>query len=100
MITFILKENIIFPMFHEHKNTKLSHFHLFQKGVNFWVLHSYSTGDDTTFSYGMQCQTALRYFLSLYSKLVLGYEKLRITHLIKLDPTCINDWSFCLMAEI
>ena len=31
MMNFNLMKNIIFPMFHEHENTKLNHLTLFQK---------------------------------------------------------------------
>jgi len=35
------EKNIIFPMFHELKNTKLNHFSPISKFVNFWVLQIY-----------------------------------------------------------
>ena len=72
-------------------------FHCLYKNKSSLLLFSqycpglYSSGDDTTFSCCMQCQTAVRYFLFPCSKLVLGYENLRITHLIKIDPECISD---------
>jgi hypothetical protein len=40
---FYFDEEYYFPIFHEHKNTKLNHFHLFQKGANFRVLKKTST---------------------------------------------------------
>jgi hypothetical protein len=41
MMNFNLNEKYYFSIFHEHKHTKLNHFHLFQKGVNFRVLQIY-----------------------------------------------------------
>jgi len=38
MMYFNLIKNIIFPMFHEHKNTKLNHFNPIFKSENFRVL--------------------------------------------------------------
>jgi len=38
MINFILKKNIIFPMFYEHKNTKLNYFSSISKRGKFRVL--------------------------------------------------------------
>lgn len=95
MIQFAFYNPFYICNFIVHTRTKAHSFYFLK-----YCTGSYSSGDDTTFSCCMQCQTAVRYFLSPYSKLVLGYEKLRITHLIKIDPECISDWSFCLMAEI
>jgi len=40
---FYFKEKYYFSIFHEHKNTKLNHFHIFQKEINFRVLHPSSS---------------------------------------------------------
>jgi len=36
---FYFKEKYYFSISHEHKNTKLNNFHLFQKEIIFRVLH-------------------------------------------------------------
>jgi hypothetical protein len=89
MIWFAFDNPFYICNFIVHARTK-AHCYYFLK----YCTGLYSNGDDTTFSCCMQCQTAVRYFLSPCSKLLPGYENSRINHLIKIDPECISDLEF------